>query len=41
MTPEALTGKIVVGEFVDIDKPELIETIAAVRDKAMASAGAD
>lgn len=39
MTPQALTGKIVVCEFVDIEKPELIETIAAVRAKAMASAG--
>ena len=39
MAPEALTGKIVVGEFVDINKPELIETIAAVQAKAMASGG--
>ncbi len=39
MAPEALAGKIVVGEFVDIDKPELIETMAAVRAKAMASGG--
>jgi 2-oxoglutarate/2-oxoacid ferredoxin oxidoreductase subunit beta len=38
MAPEALTGKIVVGEFLDINKPELIETMAAVRAKAMASA---
>ncbi len=36
MSPEELTGKIVVGEFVDIEKPELIETLAAVRAKAMA-----
>ena len=32
-------GKIVVGEFLDIDKPELIETMAQVRAKAMASGG--
>lgn len=38
MAPEALTGKIVVGELVDINKPELIEAIAGVRAKAMASA---
>jgi 2-oxoglutarate/2-oxoacid ferredoxin oxidoreductase subunit beta len=37
MAPEALIGKIVVGEFVDIQKPELIETLAQVRAKAMAS----
>jgi 2-oxoglutarate ferredoxin oxidoreductase subunit beta len=37
LTPEARTGKIVVGEFVDLEKPELIETMAAVRAKAMAS----
>ena len=35
MSPEELTGKIVVGEFVDIEKPELIEALAAVRAKAM------
>ena len=38
MSPEALAGKIVVGEFLDINKPELIETMAAVRAKAMSSA---
>ena len=38
--PEELTGKIVVGEFLDIEKPEMIETLAKVREKAMASAGA-
>jgi len=41
MAPEELTGKIVVGEFLDINKPELIETMAAVRAKAMASGGGD
>jgi 2-oxoglutarate ferredoxin oxidoreductase subunit beta len=41
LAPEALAGKIVVGEFVNIDKPELIETMAAVREKAMANVGAD
>jgi 2-oxoglutarate ferredoxin oxidoreductase subunit beta len=35
MSPAELTGKIVVGEFLDVDKPELIETLAAVRAKAM------
>jgi 2-oxoglutarate ferredoxin oxidoreductase subunit beta len=39
MTSEELTGKIVVGEFLDIEKPELIETMARVRAKAMASGG--
>ena len=39
MTPEERTGKIVVGEFLDIDKPELIDTMAKVRAKAMASSG--
>jgi 2-oxoglutarate ferredoxin oxidoreductase subunit beta len=39
VAPEALAGKIVVGEFVDIQKPELIETLAQVRAKAMASRG--
>jgi hypothetical protein len=38
MKPEERTGKIVVGEFLDIQKPEMIETLAAVREKAMASA---
>lgn len=37
MKPEELKGKIVVGEFLDIEKPELIETLAAVRAKAMAA----
>ncbi len=36
MKPEELHDRIVVGEFLDIDKPELMETIAAVRAKAMA-----
>jgi 2-oxoglutarate ferredoxin oxidoreductase subunit beta len=39
MTAEERTGKIVVGEFLDIDKPELIDTMAKVRAKAMASSG--
>jgi 2-oxoglutarate ferredoxin oxidoreductase subunit beta len=39
MTAEERTGKIVVGEFLDIDKPELIDIMAKVRAKAMASAG--
>ena len=39
LSAEELLGKIVVGEFVDIDKPELIETMAKVRAKAMASSG--
>jgi 2-oxoglutarate ferredoxin oxidoreductase subunit beta len=38
MPAAELTGKIVVGEFVDVDKPELIETMAAVRAKAMGKA---
>jgi 2-oxoglutarate ferredoxin oxidoreductase subunit beta len=37
MSPEELRGKIVVGELVDIEKPELIETLAAMRERAMAS----
>jgi 2-oxoglutarate ferredoxin oxidoreductase subunit beta len=36
MKPDELQDKIVVGEFVDLEKPELIETLAAVRAKAMA-----
>ena len=36
MKPEELRDRIVVGEFVDIEKPELIETLAAVRARAMA-----
>ncbi|MGE5850519.1 MAG: thiamine pyrophosphate-dependent enzyme [Candidatus Methylomirabilota bacterium] len=38
MRPEELQDKIVVGEFVDLEKPELMETLAAMRAKAMASA---
>jgi len=37
LSPEELTGKIVVGEFVDVEKPELIARMAEVRAKAMAS----
>jgi 2-oxoglutarate ferredoxin oxidoreductase subunit beta len=37
MSPETLRDKIVVGEFVDIEKPELIEALAGIREKAMAS----
>ena len=37
MSPDELRDKIVVGEFLDIEKPELIETLAAVRAKAMAA----
>lgn len=37
MSPEELRDRIVVGEFVDIEKPELIETLAGIRAKAMAS----
>jgi 2-oxoglutarate ferredoxin oxidoreductase subunit beta len=40
MSAEELKGKIVVGEFLDVEKPELIETMAAIRAKAMAAAGA-
>jgi 2-oxoglutarate ferredoxin oxidoreductase subunit beta len=36
MSPEELTDRIIVGEFVDIEKPEMIERLAAVREKAMA-----
>jgi len=39
MKPEDLAGKIVVGEFLDVEKPELIETMAQIRAKAMASGG--
>ncbi len=38
MKPEELRDRIVVGEFVDFEKPELIETLAAIRAKAVASA---
>ncbi len=37
MKPEELRDRIVVGEFVDIEKPELIETLAAVRARAMST----
>jgi 2-oxoglutarate/2-oxoacid ferredoxin oxidoreductase subunit beta len=37
MSLEELKGKIVVGEFMDVEKPELIETMAAIRAKAMAA----
>jgi 2-oxoglutarate ferredoxin oxidoreductase subunit beta len=37
MSPEELRDKIIVGEFVDIEKPELIEALAGIREKAMAS----
>jgi len=37
MSPEELRDRIVVGELVDIEKPELMETLAKIRDKAMAS----
>ena len=39
MSPEDLRDRIVVGEFVNIEKPELIETLAGIREKAMAAAG--
>lgn len=38
MSAEELHDKIVVGEFVDREKPELLETLAAMRLKAVASA---
>jgi 2-oxoglutarate ferredoxin oxidoreductase subunit beta len=37
MSPEELRDKIVVGELVDIEKPELIETLTAMRERAMAA----
>ena len=37
MSPEELCDRIVVGEFVDVEKPELIETLKGIREKAMAS----
>ncbi len=40
MRPEELADKILVGEFVDVEKPELIETLAGIRAKAMAACGA-
>ncbi len=38
MSPEELRDRIVVGEFVDVEKPELIETLTGIREKAMAGA---
>ena len=38
MSPEELRDRIVVGEFVDVEKPELIETLNGIREKAMAAA---
>lgn len=38
MPPAELADRIVVGELVDIQKPELIETLDGIRRKAMASA---
>ncbi len=38
MSTEDLRDRIVVGEFVNIEKPELIETLAGIREKAMAAA---
>jgi 2-oxoglutarate ferredoxin oxidoreductase subunit beta len=35
LKPEELVDKILVGEFVDIEKPELIERLAQMRAKAM------
>ncbi|HWT82389.1 MAG TPA: thiamine pyrophosphate-dependent enzyme [Candidatus Methylomirabilis sp.] len=37
MSPKELADRIVVGELVDIEKPELMETLAKIREKAMAS----
>ena len=37
MSPEELRDKIVVGELVNIEKPELIETLAAMQARAMAA----
>jgi len=37
MSPEELRDRILVGEFVDLEKPELIETLNGIREKAMAS----
>ncbi len=37
MSPEELRDRILVGEFVDVEKPELIETMDGIRAKAMAS----
>ena len=33
LTPEELTGKIVVGELLDIEKPVLDENLAAMRNQ--------
>jgi 2-oxoglutarate ferredoxin oxidoreductase subunit beta len=38
LSPAELRDRIVVGEFVDIEKPELIETLARIRDKVRAAA---
>jgi 2-oxoglutarate ferredoxin oxidoreductase subunit beta len=38
LTAAELAGKIVVGEFLDVEKPELIASLAAVRVKAMGRA---
>ncbi len=38
MSPEELRDRIVVGEFVDVEKPELIEALTAIREKAVAAA---
>jgi 2-oxoglutarate ferredoxin oxidoreductase subunit beta len=35
MRPEELQDKIVVGEFVDVEKPELMERLSAMRARAM------
>ena len=40
LSPEELRDRILVGEFVDVEKPELIETLSAIREKAMAGARA-
>jgi 2-oxoglutarate ferredoxin oxidoreductase subunit beta len=37
MSPEELRDKIVVGEFVDIERPEMIETLTQMRVKAMSA----
>jgi len=41
MSPEELRDRILVGEFVDLEKPELIETLNGIRAKAMAASGAE
>jgi len=37
LSPSELSDRIVVGEFVDVEKPELIETLNGIRERAMAS----